>query len=551
MPGVFGFRTLDDMRADDRAGPRARERAAVIGGGLLGLEAARGLLDPRARGRRRAPRRAPDEPAARRRAGGAILHRAMTRHGHPRAPGADRRRRCSATGAYRAALRRRLRARLRHGGHLGRHPAQRRARARSPGCPSSAAIVVDDHMRVGRRGRHLRRRRVRPAPRAGLRAGRAAVGAGDGAGRSPHRAQPARRLPRLQARDQAQGHRASSWRRWAGRARATPTTRSCSSPSRGAACTRSSSSATASSSARSLLGDLGKVSFLCRRSTAARVLPEERGLAAVRPGGAAGAGRASASCPTTRRSATATASARATIRACVAGGARTLRAVMDATRAGTGCGSCKAQVQELLEWAAGGAVEDDPAADYYVPGIPLDQARADRGGPRARAALRLGRVRRVCRRAARTRRASRRWRRCCGWCGRASTRTSATRASSTTAFTRTSRSDGTFSVVPRISGGVTTRRPAAPDRRRRGQVRGADGQDHRRPADRPARRQEGGPAGGLAGPRHAVRLRLRQGFRTVKTCVGLGVLPLRPRRQHDARHRRSSSASRASRARPR
>ena len=56
------------------------------------------------------------------------------------------------------------------------------------------------------------------------------------------------------------------------------------------------------------------------------------------------------------------------IRACVAGRrARRCARVMDATRAGSGCGSCKAQVQEVLEWAAGGALEEDPAADYYVP----------------------------------------------------------------------------------------------------------------------------------------------------------------------------------------
>ena len=40
--GVFAFRTLDDTRALlERAGPQIR--AVVIGGGLLGLEAARGL----------------------------------------------------------------------------------------------------------------------------------------------------------------------------------------------------------------------------------------------------------------------------------------------------------------------------------------------------------------------------------------------------------------------------------------------------------------------------------------------------------------------------
>ncbi|WP_197517856.1 NAD(P)/FAD-dependent oxidoreductase, partial [Mycobacterium sp. E796] len=41
-PGVFGFRTIDDCRAMIRFA-EGKGRAAVIGGGLLGLEAARGL----------------------------------------------------------------------------------------------------------------------------------------------------------------------------------------------------------------------------------------------------------------------------------------------------------------------------------------------------------------------------------------------------------------------------------------------------------------------------------------------------------------------------
>jgi nitrite reductase (NADH) large subunit len=44
---------------------------------------------------------------------------------------------------------------------------------------------------------------------------------------------------------------------------------------------------------------------------------------------------------------------------------------MDATRAGKGCGTCKNLVAQIVEWAAGGEVEEDPAADWYVPGIPL------------------------------------------------------------------------------------------------------------------------------------------------------------------------------------
>jgi nitrite reductase (NADH) large subunit len=56
---------------------------------------------------------------------------------------------------------------------------------------------------------------------------------------------------------------------------------------------------------------------------------------------------------------------------CVANGKRTVKSVMDATRAGTGCGSCKSLVTDLVEWACKGQVEEDPTVHYYVPGIPL------------------------------------------------------------------------------------------------------------------------------------------------------------------------------------
>jgi len=52
-------------------------------------------------------------------------------------------------------------------------------------------------------------------------------------------------------------------------------------------------------------------------------------------------------------------------------GCRSLKSLCDATRAGTGCGSCKPQVQAILEMASDGLMVDDPAAHYYVPGIPL------------------------------------------------------------------------------------------------------------------------------------------------------------------------------------
>jgi nitrite reductase (NADH) large subunit len=55
----------------------------------------------------------------------------------------------------------------------------------------------------------------------------------------------------------------------------------------------------------------------------------------------------------------------------VESGCRSLKSLCDATRAGTGCGSCKPQVQAILEMASDGLMVDDPAAHYYVPGIPL------------------------------------------------------------------------------------------------------------------------------------------------------------------------------------
>ncbi|MGC5224437.1 nitrite reductase large subunit NirB [Micromonospora sp. DT81.3] len=57
----------------------------------------------------------------------------------------------------------------------------------------------------------------------------------------------------------------------------------------------------------------------------------------------------------------------------VRGGVKTVAGAMDATRAGKGCGSCKLLVKQVVEWAADGVVEEDPAATYYVPGIPMDK----------------------------------------------------------------------------------------------------------------------------------------------------------------------------------
>ena len=59
--------------------------------------------------------------------------------------------------------------------------------------------------------------------------------------------------------------------------------------------------------------------------------------------------------------------------ACVRSGQTTVTGVMAATRAGKGCGSCKPLVAQIVEWAAGDELSEDAAADWYVPVILMDK----------------------------------------------------------------------------------------------------------------------------------------------------------------------------------
>lgn len=70
------------------------------------------------------------------------------------------------------------------------------------------------------------------------------------------------------------------------------------------------------------------------------------------------------------------------------GGCGSLKAVCDATRAGSGCGSCKPQVEAVLKAAAGAPLLEDPSVHYYVPGVPL-------GKPELVAEIRSRRLRSV------------------------------------------------------------------------------------------------------------------------------------------------------------
>jgi nitrite reductase [NAD(P)H] large subunit len=65
---------------------------------------------------------------------------------------------------------------------------------------------------------------------------------------------------------------------------------------------------------------------------------------------------------------------KAAIASCVAGGVRSAAGVMDATRAGKGCGSCKSLVAEIVGWLGSREAEEDASVHYHVPAIPLRKA---------------------------------------------------------------------------------------------------------------------------------------------------------------------------------
>ncbi|HYX95124.1 MAG TPA: nitrite reductase large subunit NirB [Geodermatophilus sp.] len=119
-----------------------------------------------------------------------------------------------------------------------------------------------------------------------------------------------------------------------------------------------------------LLGDTRKVAYLTQAFDRGAPLPEERiRLLVDLSDGAAEVGVAEM--PADSQVCNCNGVSKGDICGAVAGGCGSVGAVMDATRAGKGCGSCKSLVKQIVEWAADGDVAEDPAASWYVPGIPL------------------------------------------------------------------------------------------------------------------------------------------------------------------------------------
>ncbi|MEU7754844.1 nitrite reductase large subunit NirB [Micromonospora sp. NPDC049171] len=122
-----------------------------------------------------------------------------------------------------------------------------------------------------------------------------------------------------------------------------------------------------------LLGDVRKVAFLMQAFDHGLALPKER-VEMLFDLGAPSADVSAAELGDDVQVCNCNGVTKRALVGTVRGGVKTLTGVMDATRAGKGCGSCKGLVAQIVEWAADGRVEDDPAASWYVPGVPMPKA---------------------------------------------------------------------------------------------------------------------------------------------------------------------------------
>jgi nitrite reductase [NAD(P)H] large subunit len=119
-----------------------------------------------------------------------------------------------------------------------------------------------------------------------------------------------------------------------------------------------------------LMGDIGKAAYLMQCFDRDAPLPDER-LSLLFDLGTPAPKVTLDEMPAAMQVCNCNGVTKAAIGACVASGKRSTAAVMDATRAGKGCGSCKGLLGEVVAWFCGGEVEDDPPIHYYVPCIPL------------------------------------------------------------------------------------------------------------------------------------------------------------------------------------
>jgi NAD(P)H-nitrite reductase large subunit len=136
-----------------------------------------------------------------------------------------------------------------------------------------------------------------------------------------------------------------------------------------------------------LMGDISKAAYLMQAFHRDAPLPEER-LSLLFDLGSPNQKITIDEMPADMQVCNCNGVTKAALGACVAAGNRTTKALMDATRAGKGCGSCKNLVAEVVLWFCGGEVEEDPS----IHGVPLYQAATHRSCTRTEPQVRVGRV---------------------------------------------------------------------------------------------------------------------------------------------------------------
>ena len=121
-----------------------------------------------------------------------------------------------------------------------------------------------------------------------------------------------------------------------------------------------------------LVGDVSKVSFLTQAFDSQLPLPDER-VELMFDIGTPDVGVGVAELADDAQVCNCNGVSKGALVSCVQDGDKSVSGVMAKTKAGKGCGSCKELVCQVVEWAAGGAVTEDPSASWYVPGIPYDK----------------------------------------------------------------------------------------------------------------------------------------------------------------------------------
>lgn len=124
-----------------------------------------------------------------------------------------------------------------------------------------------------------------------------------------------------------------------------------------------------------LVGDVSKVAFLMQAFDRGLPLPPER-ISLMFDIGTPDVATGAAELADDAQVCNCNGVSKAAIVGCVKAGETSLAGVMAATRAGKGCGSCKGLVAQVVEWAAseaGAAISEDAAANWYVPGVPYEK----------------------------------------------------------------------------------------------------------------------------------------------------------------------------------